>query len=504
MMIKGLLKYLRSIFVLLAVVLSACQTAPSPAEGDLDTLGSGFTKTLEAEHAQVKATFVTRRDAGSSAGGYLTQPTSVKNSRNPGEEATLNFNVPEGGVYTMWARLYGPSGSSDAVYLGFDGKLHRKFPGAHGKYRWVKVTSQQLKAGSHRVSLGHGEARARVDMVVVTTKELSYKTLNSFVKSADAPKKASYLDILGELEGFGRKTTGGKSGKVIKVTNLKNSGAGSLREAVSQKGPRWIVFKRGLKGTIKLTNALEVASDKTIDGRGADITISGQTLELYNNNIIVTHLKFQGSSNDAIRVARATRNVWIHRNSLSKAYDGLIDVIQGSKDITISWNTFSSHGKTMLLGHHQKASDSVMTVSLHHNVFRGTGERNPKMNRGRVHSYNNYITNWRYVGAYVQAGGEVYSEANIYEASSRKRASNYKKGQPGYLRSVNDWMQNGAYHNAVKPERVFKPRGFYSYKADKADANLKSELLKDAGWQRTSAVLAGARTSGQLASTERP
>ena len=154
-MIKGLPKYLCSIFVLLAVVLSACQTAPSPsAEQDIDTLGGGFTKTLEAEHAQVKATFVTKRDAGASADGYLTQPTSVKNSRNPGEEATLNFKVPSSGVYTMWARLYGPSGSSDAIYLGFDGKLHRKFPGTYGKYQWVKVTSQQLKAGSHRVSIG--------------------------------------------------------------------------------------------------------------------------------------------------------------------------------------------------------------------------------------------------------------------------------------------------------------------------------------------------------------
>ena len=483
-----------------------------------------FTQTFEAERARVTASFVTKTDARASQGGYLTQPESIKNSSSPGEEAKFRLEIPTTDTYTMWARLYGPSANADAVYLGFDGKLHRKYVSSYDTYQWVKVTSQVLKAGVHRVSLGHGEAGARVDMLVVSSEALSNRKLDAFVTlpaSAPTPapapapepkpepepvRKANYLDILEELEGFGRNTTGGKDGKVVVVTNLKDSGAGSLREAVSQKGPRWIVFKQGLKGTIKLGNALEVTSDKTIDGRGADITLSGQTLELYNDNIIVTHLKFQGSSNDAIRVARATRDVWIHRNSLSKAYDGLIDIIEGSRDITVSWNTFSSHGKTMLLGHDQKASDSVMTVSLHHNVFRGTGERNPKMNRGKVHSYNNYITNWRYVGAYAQAGGQVYSEANIYEAGAQKRASNYKKDQPGYLRSVNDLMQNGAYHNAVHPDRVFKPSSFYSYKVDKADAKLKSTVSAQAGWQSVSfpASLAVLASTNSLASANRP
>lgn len=501
MMIKGLPKYLCSISLLLAVVLSACQTAPSPsAEQDIDTLGGGFTKTLEAEHAQVKATFVTKRDAGSSAGGYLTQPTGVKNSRNPGEEATLNFKVPSSGVYTIWARLYGPSGSSDAIYLGFDGKLHRKFPGTYGKYQWVKVTSQQLKAGSHRVSLGHGEAGARVDMVVVTTEELSRKTLDSFIKT---PKKANHLDILGELEGFGKNTTGGKDGKVVVVTNLKDSGAGSLREAVSMKGPKWIVFKQGLRGSINLSKNLSVKGDKTVDGRGADITIAKRALVINSDNVIVTHLKFEGADRDAIRVSSA-KNVWIHQNSLKNSGDGLIDVIYGSKNITISWNKFSNHGLVMLLGRSgaKNAQDVNTTITMHHNFFDATGERNPKANRSKVHSYNNYLVGWRHVGAYVAVGGQVYSEANIYEAGRAKRASNYSDKSPGYLRSVGDLMQNGAFHKATNPGKVFKPSSFYSYRADKADERLKSKIKRGAGWQRTSAAVALAQTSGQFANVE--
>ena len=294
---------------------------------------------------------------------------------------------------------------------------------------------------------------------------------------------ASYLDILDELEGFGRNTTGGKDGKVVVVTNLNDRGAGSLREAVSLPGPKWVVFREGLRGTIKLRSNLEVTGDKTVDGRGADITLAKGTVVIRTDNVILTHLKFSGADDDAVRILGASKNVWIHHNSLSKAGDGLVDVIEGSRDITISWNTFRNHTKTMLLGHDQVAGDEVITVSLHHNVFKGTGERNPKLNRGKVHSYNNYIARWRYVGAYVEAGGEIYSEANIYKAGRDKDASNYEDEDPGFLKSVGDRLENGARHRLTEAERVFEPATFYSYRAERADGQLRAKLNAQAGWQ---------------------
>src|SRR5262245_17662211 len=59
-------------------------------------------------------------------------------------------------------------------------------------------------------------------------------------------------------EGFGANAVGGRGGRVIEVTNLEDSGEGSLREAMEATGPRICVFR--VSGTITLKSAIKVGT----------------------------------------------------------------------------------------------------------------------------------------------------------------------------------------------------------------------------------------------------
>jgi pectate lyase len=162
-------------------------------------------------------------------------------------------------------------------------------------------------------------------------------------------------------KGFGRKAVGGLGGKFYVVTDpsdndMVNPKPGTLRYGVVQKGPLWIIFARSM--VIRLNQELLVSSDKTIDGRGANVHIrdgAGITMQFVNNVIIHgLHIKNVRAANggmirdsfdhvglrtrsdgDAISVYGSS-NIWIDHISLSECEDGLVDVIYGSTAVTIS------------------------------------------------------------------------------------------------------------------------------------------------------------------------
>ena len=123
-------------------------------------------------------------------------------------------------------------------------------------------------------------------------------------------------------EGFGRFATGGRGGTIYHVTNLNDSGEGSLRDAVSKPG-RIIVFD--VSGVIKLKSALVFSSDLTVLGQtapGEGIQVYGERVSFSGaNNIIVRYMRFRmgvsgTSGKDACGVANGKNMIFDHLSAL--------------------------------------------------------------------------------------------------------------------------------------------------------------------------------------------
>lgn len=179
-------------------------------------------------------------------------------------------------------------------------------------------------------------------------------------------------------EGFGATTPGGSGGIVVHVTNLNDSGPGSLREALSQ-GNRTVVFD--VAGEIALATPVYVmGAFVTVDGLTAPapgITLRGQGLYITGNrgahDIIVRQVRVRDSAEDGIQVAWSAHNVVIDHVSVSGSMDGNIDITHGAHDVTVSWSILGPHpsGKNMLIGYNPSR------ITLHHNIFANSKGRNP-------------------------------------------------------------------------------------------------------------------------------
>ncbi|OIW06705.1 hypothetical protein TanjilG_04099 [Lupinus angustifolius] len=249
--------------------------------------------------------------------------------------------------------------------------------------------------------------------------------------------------------GFGRRATGGLGGPIYVVTNpsdtnMENPIPGTLRYGVTRKGPLWIIFKTSM--VITLEQELMVSSDKTIDGRGANVQIKGGggiTMQFVNNVIVhnlriskivakkggmvrdsFDHVGFRTRSDgDAISVYQSS-NIWIDHLSLSESEDGLVDVIQGSTGITISNCHMTKHNDVMLLGASDSFSgDKIMQVTVAFNHFgQGLIQRMPRLRWGFVHVVNNDYTHWLMYAIGGSSGPTVLSQGNRFIAPNNDAA----------------------------------------------------------------------------------
>lgn len=237
--------------------------------------------------------------------------------------------------------------------------------------------------------------------------------------------------LLQEREGYGARAVGGLGGRFIVVTSDQDAGPGTLRAALAQarNEPAWIRFATDM--TIVLQSQLRVPSNTTIDGRGKQVTLIDDGLGVYGStNVILTHLTIDGRLSrltQAVNVANGSRDVWVDHLDLSRMSDRLLNVKNGSTDVTISWTKFHQSNKVMLLNNITSKNlfqnydrDSIARVTLHHNYFFNTVQRNPRAQFGTFHLFNNLLENWDFYGMSFSLEAKALVEGNIFSNTAQR------------------------------------------------------------------------------------
>jgi hypothetical protein len=223
-------------------------------------------------------------------------------------------------------------------------------------------------------------------------KAIKIEILVLFILAGFEQSKAAVPAFPG-AEGFGMYAVGGRGGQVIEVTNLNDSGPGSLREAVESQGPRIVVFRVG--GYIELKSMLDINKPFiTIAGQtspGDGICLKNYGLAVHADNVIIRYLRIRPSDIakeefDAISILGG-RDIIVDHCSASWSIDEVVSAVSrrpSMGNITVQWCmiTESLNCTVHSKGCHGYASliraGFGNGITYHHNLYAHNNGRNPR------------------------------------------------------------------------------------------------------------------------------
>jgi len=206
---------------------------------------------------------------------------------------------------------------------------------------------------------------------------------------------ATELKAFPTAEGYGKYTTGGRGGRVIRVTTTSSRGSGSLHEALMTAGPRIIVFAVG--GVFDIGNGFRPEGNLTIAGQtapGDGVTITSSSegyLEFYEGNVIVRNIRFRNGGGNGYSMFRFICNdnrdirdvifdhcslSWADPSEMLIAFERELNNEQDNiaHDVTIQKSIFAEAGKSVLMYR------GGYNFTFYQNYFYDPGFRTPMAN----------------------------------------------------------------------------------------------------------------------------
>ncbi|WP_296317490.1 Ig-like domain-containing protein [Winogradskyella sp. UBA3174] len=208
-------------------------------------------------------------------------------------------------------------------------------------------------------------------------------------------------------EGYGKYAVGGRGGQVIRVTNLNDSGAGSLRAAIDASGPRTVIFDVGgrinLQSTLTINNPFITIAGQHSVGDGITLSMEGTpndvVLQVQTNDVIIRYLTLRRSefevseqNSDNLVITNA-HNVIIDHCSFSWASDENIAIYDydGNNEANVYDITIQNSLIDTAWGGNDKgiiASGGVDRLTFYNLLFSSVGQRQPLIKN----ETGNYVT----------------------------------------------------------------------------------------------------------------
>ena len=262
-------------------------------------------------------------------------------------------------------------------------------------------------------------------------------------------------------EGHGRYITGGRGGEIRHVTNLNDSGTGSLREALKGNDAKTIVFD--VSGYIDLKSQLDITSNTTIAGQTAPYP--GITLRYYTiyfgkcDNVIVRFLRFRRSQvkdvNDGADATwgRKRNQIMLDHCSFSWSIDEVASFYDNN-NFTMQWCSVS---ESLTNPGHSKGAHGYGGIwggklaSFHHNLIAHVTNRAPRFNGARYqwdgYKKNMYYDQYQWEN-YVQA--EIVDLRNCVMYNYQSGSACYGGPGGGYINIVNNYYKAGPSNSSNK------------------------------------------------------
>ena len=242
-------------------------------------------------------------------------------------------------------------------------------------------------------------------------------------------------------------TTGGSGGRVDTISTLERLLQMAEERENNNEAAIWYI-KGKIESPETQTATIKHGANLTVIGYGANAELKNIGLRFWDyHNVIVRNLKIHEVlyPNDAITIDEC-HHVWIDHNELFSligegigvdTYDGLLDIKNGSRYVTVSWNYLHHHMKCSLVGHTDKTSqeslDIQFRITFHHNWFSYTDGRNPSLRYGAIHMFNNYFENISDYGIAVRLGAHALLENNHFESVQIPITTNKFSGSEGWI-----------------------------------------------------------------------